>query len=38
MPPGRSSRPSATKDVLEGEEMARVFAGVRPDDLVWNFE
>ena len=28
---------SATKGVLEGQEMGRVFAWMRPNDLVWNY-
>ena len=28
---------SAKKGVLEGEEMARVFAWMRPNDLVWSY-
>ena len=28
---------SAAKGVLEGEEMSRIFAWMRPNDLVWNY-
>jgi polyhydroxyalkanoate synthase len=28
---------SAAKGVLEGEQMSRVFAWMRPNDLVWNY-
>jgi polyhydroxyalkanoate synthase subunit PhaC len=28
---------SATKGVLDGQEMGRVFAWMRPNDLVWNY-
>ena len=30
-------RRSARKGVLEGSEMARVFAWMRPNDLIWNY-
>ena len=32
----RASAP-ARKGVLEGKDMARVFAWLRPNDLVWNY-
>jgi polyhydroxyalkanoate synthase len=32
-----AKRNSAAKGVLEGQEMARVFAWLRPNDLVWNY-
>ena len=32
-----AKKATARKGVLEGEEMARVFAWLRPNDLVWNY-
>ena len=32
-----AKKTTARKGVLEGEEMARVFAWLRPNDLVWNY-
>jgi len=32
-----AKRRSAAKGVLEGREMGRVFAWMRPNDLVWNY-
>lgn len=32
-----AKRASARKGVLEGQQMARVFAWLRPNDLVWNY-
>lgn len=32
-----AKRHSAKKGVLEGGEMARVFAWLRPNDLIWNY-
>ena len=32
-----AKRNSAAKGVLEGEEMGRIFAWMRPNDLVWNY-
>ena len=32
-----SRQQSATKGVLEGEELAKLFAWLRPNDLVWNY-
>jgi polyhydroxyalkanoate synthase subunit PhaC len=34
---GIASRNSRAKGVLSGEEMGRVFAWMRPNDLVWSF-
>ncbi|MDQ2733417.1 MAG: alpha/beta fold hydrolase [Pseudomonadota bacterium] len=32
-----AKRNSAAKGVLEGQEMGRIFAWMRPNDLVWNY-
>ena len=32
-----AKRASAKKGVLEGREMAKVFAWLRPNDLIWNY-
>src|SRR6202008_3153344 len=32
-----AKKTTARKGVLEGAEMARVFAWLRPNDLVWNY-
>jgi polyhydroxyalkanoate synthase len=32
-----AKRATARKGVLEGQDMARVFAWLRPNDLVWNY-